>query len=314
MLKALRPEASSLCGWGPQPQPPSPRLSARPLRFGRFRGLLDPIGFDGSAVLGAEEWSAGEGCRGGSLRAVARRQGPPLEDIRSLEDLIDLQAVDSDIDRLLDRRGSLPELAAFRAAHQALARLDAAIAAASAALKQIDLAEDRAEGEMGLDEEKLVREERRLYAGGLTARDATHLRDEVDMLRTRVSQREDEALALIDQREQGQQALEALQAERAITATKRAELEAVIGSAWADIDASVARLEAKKADVVPLIDPDLIELYRQIRPSMEGVAVAVLVDGVCGGCHLRLSAAEETQALRAVPPRCHHCRRILVPR
>ena len=31
MLMALRPEASSLCGWGPQPQPPSPRLSARPL-------------------------------------------------------------------------------------------------------------------------------------------------------------------------------------------------------------------------------------------------------------------------------------------
>jgi predicted nucleic acid-binding Zn-ribbon protein len=170
----------------------------------------------------------------------------------------------------------------------------------------VDLAEDRAEGEMKLDEEKLVREERRLYAGGLTARDATHLRDEVDMLRKRVSTREDEALSLIDQREDGQRTLDTLQAQRSASAADEARFEAAIKQAWAEIDADVARLEAKKAATVPL--------YEEIRPAKEGVAVAALVDGVCGGCHLRLSAAEEAQALRAVPPRCHHCRRILAPR
>jgi predicted nucleic acid-binding Zn-ribbon protein len=209
-----------------------------------------------------------------------------VEDITSLEDLLDLQSVDSEIDRLLDRRGSLVELEAYRGAHRLLTRLDGEIAAAEGTLRELDLAEDRAEGEMNLDEEKLVREERRLYAGNLSARDATNLRDEVEMLRKRVSTREDEALGLIEQREQGQDTVDRLHKERTSTL----------------------------AEIVPRCDPELVRLYEEIRPSKEGVAVTTLVDGVCGGCHLRLSAAEESQALRAFPPRCHHCRRILAPR
>lgn len=237
-----------------------------------------------------------------------------MEDIRSLEDLLDLQSVDSEIDRLLDRRASLPELVAYRRAHLTVTRLDAAIAAATESVRTVDLAEDRTEGEMKLDEDKLAREERRLYAGGLSARDATNLRDEVEMLRRRISTREDEALALIEKRDAGQQDLDSLKAQRVETAAEKDRLDATIKEAWSAIDADIARLEARKTEIVPLIDPDLLSLYDEIRPSHEGVAVASLIDGVCGGCHLRLSAAEEIQALRAVPPRCHHCRRILAPR
>ena len=237
-----------------------------------------------------------------------------MEDIRSLEDLLDLQSVDSEIDRLLDRRASLPELVAYRRAHLTVTRLDAAIAAATESVRTVDLAEDRTEGEMKLDEDKLAREERRLYAGGLSARDAINLRDEVEMLRRRISTREDEALALIEKRDAGQQDLDSLKAQRVETAAEKDRLDATIKEAWSAIDADIARLEARKAEIVPLIDPDLLSLYDEIRPSHEGVAVASLIDGVCGGCHLRLSAAEEIQALRAVPPRCHHCRRILAPR
>ena len=237
-----------------------------------------------------------------------------MEDIRSLEDLLDLQSVDSEIDRLLDRRASLPELVAYRRAHLTVTHLDAAIAAATESVRTVDLAEDRTEGEMKLDEDKLAREERRLYAGGLSARDATNLRDEVEMLRRRISTREDEALALIEKRDAGQQDLDSLKAQRVETAAEKDRLDATIKEAWSAIDADIARLEARKTEIVPLIDPDLLSLYDEIRPSHEGVAVASLIDGVCGGCHLRLSAAEEIQALRAVPPRCHHCRRILAPR
>lgn len=237
-----------------------------------------------------------------------------MEDITSLEDLLGLQAIDSEIDRLLERRSSLAELDAYRKAHQTVTRLDGEIAAAAESLKAVDLAEDRAEGEMKLDEDKLAREERRLYAGGLSARDATYLRDEVEMLRTRISTREDEALALIEQRDQEQRSLDSLESARAVAAVDKDRLDGVIKEAWAAIDAEVARLEAKKSDIVPLIDEDLLALYEEIRPLKEGVAAAPLIDGVCGGCHLRLSAAEEAQVLRVFPPRCHHCRRILAPR
>jgi predicted nucleic acid-binding Zn-ribbon protein len=237
-----------------------------------------------------------------------------VEEIRSLEDLLDLQGLDSGIDRLLDRRTHLPALAAYRVVHRRLERLDTDIAAAAAAKRELDLAEDRAEGEMKLDEVKVQREEQRLYAGGLSAKDTTHLRDEVQMLRDRISRREDEALALIEQQQATAAALEALEAERGAVAADGERLDGEISAEWKVIDAEIARLEAAKRAAVLLIDPDLLALYEEIRPSKEGIAAAPMVDGTCGGCHLRLSAAEQVQMHRAFPPRCLHCRRILVSR
>ncbi|MBI5157923.1 MAG: hypothetical protein HZA58_07935 [Acidimicrobiia bacterium] len=235
--------------------------------------------------------------------------------MRSLEDLLELQGLDSSIDRLLDRRSHLPQLAAFRAAHQRLERLDAEITAAAATRRELELSEDRAEGEMKLDEAKVQREEQRLFAGvGLTAKDLTHLRDEVAQLRERISRREDEALALIDQQQAAAARLAGLEAERRVTLADKERLEAEIAAEWKAIDAELGRLEARKRETVPLVDPELLDLYEEIRPIKEGVAAAALTDGTCGGCHLKLTAAEEIQVRREHPPRCLHCRRILVTR
>lgn len=237
-----------------------------------------------------------------------------MEEMRSLEDLLELQRLDSAIDRLLERRNGLPALARFRTAHVRLEKLAAAIGEAESRLRDLSLSEDRVEGEMRLDEDKLQREERRLYAGGLSARDATHLRDEVEMLRKRISTREDEALALLDRQQSETASLQQMTSERDRIAAEKSDLEAEIASAWKEIDADVGRLEAEKAVVAPTMDPDLLALYEEIRPSKEGVAAAALIDRTCSGCHLRLSAAEEVQVLKEDPPRCIHCRRILVPR
>ena len=41
-----------------------------------------------------------------------------MHELQSLADLLDLQEVDSEIDRLLHRRQSLPELEQYRVAHE----------------------------------------------------------------------------------------------------------------------------------------------------------------------------------------------------
>jgi len=237
-----------------------------------------------------------------------------MEDIRSLEDLLDLQSVDSEIDRLIEQRGALPVLEEYRTANARARKLASEIATLTERLREVDLAEDKAEGEMKIDEEKLEREERRLYAGGLSARDAEHLRNEVEMLRKRISEREDEALALIDQREAMQAEIDGLDRERIEAVALEQQLETDIQREWGRIDEHVSRLREQRDQVTPGVDPELLELYEEIRPTKEGVAAVALVDGVCGGCHLTLSAAERSQALKAHPPRCVHCRRILAPR
>lgn len=236
-----------------------------------------------------------------------------MEEFRSLEDLLDLQVVDLEIDRLLHRRQSLPELELYRAAHEQVAALDARLAEEEGGLRQLSLDGDKAQGELDLAEQKLAREERRLYAGGLSAREAEAMRLEVESLRRHVSEREDQILEMLGTREEVEAQVAALREQRTAAQAEKDRLDGAIQSEWRVIDADLARAEGRKRDVVPLIDADLLALYEELRPHKEGVAVGRLAEGVCGGCHLRLTAAEQVQVAREYPPRCLHCRRILVP-
>lgn len=236
-----------------------------------------------------------------------------MEEFRSLEDLYDLQVVDLDIDRLLNRRQSLPELEQYRLAYEQITGLDAQLAEAGGRRRQAELAGDKAQGELDVAEDKMKREERRLYAGGIGARDAENLRREVEMLHRLASEREDQILELIDIREKAEAEVAELRGRREAAQAEKDRLDSVIKEEWRAIDADIARAEARKKEIVALIVPDLLDLYEELRPHKEGVAVGRLSEGICGGCHLRLSAAEQVQVMRESPPRCLHCRRLLVP-
>jgi predicted nucleic acid-binding Zn-ribbon protein len=236
-----------------------------------------------------------------------------MDELNSLADLLDLQDVDSEIDRLLNRRQSLPELEEYRTAAQKADGIAAELESTGTELRDVARSLDRAEGELAIHQNKREVEERRLYAGGLGARETDHLRQEVQMLTRQASEMEDRTLELMEAREQLEAKVADLAAREEAARAEQATAEAVVVEIWKEIDADIARKEVRKAAIVPLVPADLLELYEELRPSKEGVAAARLAEGVCGGCHLRLSAAEQVQVKRDHPPRCLHCLRILVP-
>jgi predicted nucleic acid-binding Zn-ribbon protein len=237
-----------------------------------------------------------------------------MNEFHSLVDLLDLQVVDLDIDRLLHQRQSLPELEQFRLAHDRSEQIRSQWKAISDELKQISLEEDKAEGELELLEQKIHQQEQRLFAGGLSARDTENMRREVESLRTRESTMEDQVLTLLDRKETLEEEVAGVKNELDVAQNEEKRLEAVIAESWKKIDAEIGKKEARKADIVPLIDGELLELYENLREHKEGVAIGRLMDGgICGGCHLRLSTAEQKQVLAEELPRCLHCRRLLVP-
>ena len=235
-----------------------------------------------------------------------------MQELRSLADLLDLQAVDSDIDRLLHRRQSLPELEQYRSAHDAAEGIATRLESEDAELKQAELALDKSEGELGLLEQKLTQEERRLYAGGMNARETANMQHEVESLRTRRATMEEGVLELLDQRETLQATAGASRAELEAARRLEASFEEAVAAEWKVIDVEIAAKEARKGDIAPLVPDPLATLYERLR-QRDPVAIAPLTDGVCGGCHLRLSPAELIEALAEDPPRCVHCRRIVVP-
>ncbi|MDH4115761.1 MAG: hypothetical protein OEX04_03455 [Acidimicrobiia bacterium] len=230
----------------------------------------------------------------------------------ALSDLLDLQDVDLEIDRLIDRRQGMPELEQYREANAARIQAEADRDAVAAELRSIELDLDKAEGELEILETRLNESETRLFAGGMSAKETEHKRLEVRSLEGQKEASEERVLALLDQRDV---LAEKMSASQQMVASKRARetgLEEVIKSAWRDIDRDIGRKEGRKAEIVPTIPPDLLDLYEQLRKTKQGVAIGRLEHGNCGGCHLALSAAEQKDAAETDPARCVHCRRILV--
>jgi predicted nucleic acid-binding Zn-ribbon protein len=153
----------------------------------------------------------------------------------------------------------------------------------------------------------------RLYAGGLSARDADYLRREVELLKARIGGMEEEILELMETREEIEGDLARSNSELESESEHIAALERGIRESWRVIDSELAVKERRKSEIIPLVDEDLIDLYENLRQSRDGRAVGALTGGVCGACNLMLSSAEENEARRQDPPRCIHCRAILVP-
>jgi predicted nucleic acid-binding Zn-ribbon protein len=235
-----------------------------------------------------------------------------VEQLTSLSDLLDLHDIDLAIDHLLDERNSLPELESYRTIHGEVDRLDADLAQARVDLKQADLSLDKTNGELEIAAEKAAAEQNRLYAGGMSARDADYVRREVDMLYGKVKTLEDDVLMYMEAKEAAEQRVAGLEEELAIADAEKQRLSGVIREQWKAIDAQIALKEERKAAAITLVDEDLLETYDELRSRRSGRVVGRLVDGVCGACHLKLSAAEVARTSKEHPPRCIHCRAILV--
>jgi len=228
--------------------------------------------------------------------------------------LLDLQALDLTIDRSIARRQTLEsgdELAAARANAD---RAETVLGELRLAIDAMDRDTAKLEHEIESLNLKAADEESRLYGGAVAnAKELASIQHEVDNLKHRRSDREDELLALMEERE----VLERRAKEAEAEATDlRAALQTVGGDAARELEAIARELEdasRERAESAGQIDPELLELYEDLRAQKKGVGAAALIDGVCQGCHEKISAVEldRVRHMDGVP-RCEYCRRILV--
>ncbi len=162
--------------------------------------------------------------------------------------------------------------------------------------------------------QKASAEDKRLYDGSIAnAKELESIQHELVNLKRRRSDREDEMLGLMEVREE----LERRAGEAQATSDAlRERVEAVGGAALGELTSIESELEAKVSErraLVPEIEPDVLELYEDLRKQKKGIGAVALVDGVCQGCHEQLSAMELDKVKRVEGVRrCEHCRRILV--
>ncbi len=230
----------------------------------------------------------------------------------ALADLLDVQDLDLQLDRLRNERQSLPELERYKELHTELTSTEKLLGIQRDELRQLELDTDKADGELSILESRLEETEKRLFSGGMSARETENLRIQVAQIRAQKGSAEELVLGLLEKLDPARETvgdtergMEALEAEKT-------EIETQIKTDWKRIDAEMARKQGRRDEAVAPVPADLVELYEKLRMSKQGVAIAALGHGVCGGCRLSLSAAEQSEVAASDPPRCVHCRRLLV--
>jgi uncharacterized protein len=228
--------------------------------------------------------------------------------------LLDIQELDTAIDRLLTRMRGLE---AGEDAAAALAEANEAERQMGELRLRLDaLSRDQMRFEHEIDSmsQKAAAEERRMYDGSVAnARELDSIRHEVDNLKKRRTDREDELLALMEVREE-LETQERAAAER--SESLRTRVEEVGGIAAEELQRLGTELKERseaRAALAESVDPAYLELYEELRPQKKGLAAVALIDGVCQGCHEQLSSVYVDRLKRSEgPKRCEHCRRILV--
>jgi len=234
--------------------------------------------------------------------------------MRGLDRLLELQELDSAIDRLEARKRQLEEgkeMADARAAMEdAEGRLGELRLGVDAVLRE----QQRLEREIDSMTRKAEVDEKRLYDGSIAnIKEMEALQHEITSLKDRRSRSEDDLLEQMVRKDD----LESRAGEAStVVQQTRARLEAVGGEAVEElgrIDAELAEKRVVREKLVPEFDDELLELYEELRRQKRGVAVAALVDGVCQACHEKLSAMELDRLKRTEGvKRCEYCRRIVV--
>jgi uncharacterized protein len=228
--------------------------------------------------------------------------------------LLEIQELDTAIDRLLARAAALERGEDAAAALAEANEAERLMGELRLRLDELSRDQMRFEHEIDSMSQKAAAEERRLYDGSVAnARELDSIIHEVDNLKKRRSDREDELLALMEVREEleGQERAAGERSE-----ALRARVEEV-GSVAAD-ELERLRIELKERSeartaLAETIDAEFLEPYEELRPQKKGIAAVALIDGVCQGCHEQLSSVYVDRLKRVEgPKRCEHCRRILV--
>ena len=154
--------------------------------------------------------------------------------------LLELQAHDSALARLVHRRRTLPELAVIAEADTRLAALRDDVVRAETETGDLDRELRRLEDDVEQVRRRADRDQQRMQSGAVPAKELESLQHEVETLTRRQSDLEDTELEVMERREEAETRAGAVRAEVSAATAIRIEAERARDKAFAELDAEAA--------------------------------------------------------------------------
>lgn len=230
------------------------------------------------------------------------------------QELLRLQSLDTRLQQLAHRLGSLPQEAPLAE----LASRDTAVrgtrAEAIGSLEDARAELKRLESDVAIVEARIARDGDRLQHTS-SVKDVAALESELASLARRLSDLEDQELAVMERVENAEGVLGGIEDERASIGAETTKLEAERDEAAAGLAAERDAAERDRVVVAGGVPADLLALYEQRRVRGSGVGAALLRQRTCQGCNMTLTGSDLDTVRRSAPDDvllCPECDRVLV--
>ncbi len=231
------------------------------------------------------------------------------------EQLLAVQAIDTTIQHLDHRHEHIPERAALAELETQLAANRKESEEAESRKAELVKAQKRIEVEIADIEAKIEHDNQQLYGGSSDPSVLQSLQHEIGTRKQQISKLEDDELELMEQVEPIDAQLVAIADAKAALDDAAVQATAALATTETEIESDRATAVAERATLTTDIDAEALARYETVRGRLGGLAVARLEAGVCGSCHMKLSAVEYDR-IQHLPPdaeiECEDCGRFLV--
>ncbi len=230
--------------------------------------------------------------------------------------LLELQAVDSQLDQLDHRESNLPEIAALQEITTAQAGIRDQMVVASTKASDVKREQDKLEKDIDQVRQRMARDQQRLDAGTVSsAKELESLQHEIESLAKRQRDLEDVELEVMESLEEIETDLNTLQTSQDEFAQRFDDTERRRVDALEAIAKDRAFAHQQRGVVAPEISPELLTLYDKLRAQYGGLAAVAIQKRRCEGCRLEINTTDLgriREAAEDVVLRCEECRRIQI--
>jgi predicted nucleic acid-binding Zn-ribbon protein len=137
---------------------------------------------------------------------------------------------------------------------------------------------------------------------------------EIDDLKRSLSAVEDRMIAHLDEMDQVEASVATKENEVKLLSREIEEEKEKIRQSAFSTQEQLNRLNAERAKIIAVIDPDLLKIYETVKQNSGGVAIAVVKNAVCLGCHVNLPPQMFHDLLHFDKLLvCPHCERLIYP-
>lgn len=221
----------------------------------------------------------------------------PVADQRRL---LDVQALDTRLNKLAHGRRSHPTIATLTELGGRVEDLDRARTAAVMLVTDTRREQAKAEQDVEQVRTRAARDAERLNAGAGSPKDLQALQSEIETLGRRQGVLEEIELEVMERLETAERDLAAIEEQRAAIGSQVESVQAEQATAFADLDGEIGTVTASRARLVEGLDAGLLALYERVRAQTGGLAAVALRGEATEGIQVPLSLTERA-AIREAP-------------